>query len=350
MCACKHFKTILGHSQQASTVLAEMGVASEAQIRRAGRWNAEKMEGCYLTTLPKDALRALAGFSACGGAFFLKRATVEIPSALLDAVFPALAKWEGVQVADIAGQGFLKLMAYLRSVLLQDAAMLESEFPTHLLWSHALFKSTTFQEYTCAVREATRTVPDAVIDSVQAALPVMTNVYKSGMEYVNDRLSQIDRRLGVLEGRLISMDGKIDGIITNGFKIVFNTPSTPEDISAGHPSNGVPSGSSPLEYKLSRSLKTVRDVWMEYTAGVNGGPAIRQLEQQHGNRWRKDETERRFFSRRKVYYDAIALASSELNISVDQVVTLLGAHQAKGKMSLDAFSKLLKNPGAVELC
>lgn len=31
-----------------------------AQIRRGGRWNADQMTGCYLTTLPSAFLRGIA--------------------------------------------------------------------------------------------------------------------------------------------------------------------------------------------------------------------------------------------------------------------------------------------------
>ncbi|KAL3690979.1 hypothetical protein R1sor_004630 [Riccia sorocarpa] len=43
--------------------MAELGGASESQIRRLGRWNNQAMENCYLTSLPREALRTLAGFS-----------------------------------------------------------------------------------------------------------------------------------------------------------------------------------------------------------------------------------------------------------------------------------------------
>jgi len=43
--------------------MAERAGASESHLRRLGRWNVGAMEGCYLTALPRDAMRSLAGFS-----------------------------------------------------------------------------------------------------------------------------------------------------------------------------------------------------------------------------------------------------------------------------------------------
>lgn len=50
-----HAKTHVGRGSRAR--IAELGGASEAQIRRLGRWNNQAMENCYLTALPREALR-----------------------------------------------------------------------------------------------------------------------------------------------------------------------------------------------------------------------------------------------------------------------------------------------------
>ena len=34
-----------------------------SQIRRGGRWNADQMTGCYLTTLPQAFMHGIADFS-----------------------------------------------------------------------------------------------------------------------------------------------------------------------------------------------------------------------------------------------------------------------------------------------
>lgn len=57
---CGIDSTVWAHANRDSAAkLAEAAEASEAQIQRAGRWNGEEMEGCYLTKLPKNAMREL---------------------------------------------------------------------------------------------------------------------------------------------------------------------------------------------------------------------------------------------------------------------------------------------------
>lgn len=51
-------KTHIGRG--AGARLAEVNGASDGSIRRAGRWNQQAMEGCYLTNISRDVVRSLA--------------------------------------------------------------------------------------------------------------------------------------------------------------------------------------------------------------------------------------------------------------------------------------------------
>lgn len=95
----------------------------------------------YLTGLPLQFLRSMAGFGLKPGKFSLPRATFEPPLSLQQQVFPWLEFWEervrlrsqgklwregGLDQEDLALRGFIKLMKYLRVVLLQDMAVLQA--------------------------------------------------------------------------------------------------------------------------------------------------------------------------------------------------------------------------------
>jgi hypothetical protein len=58
-----------------------MGIvcANEDQIRRQGRWNNTTMNGSYLSSLPREMLRSIAGFPTNGRLFYLARAALDIP-------------------------------------------------------------------------------------------------------------------------------------------------------------------------------------------------------------------------------------------------------------------------------
>ncbi|KAL3690978.1 hypothetical protein R1sor_004629 [Riccia sorocarpa] len=54
----------------------------------------------------------------------------------------------------------------------------------------------------------------------------------------------------------------------------------------------------PRKYKLSRGTAIVLDLWREWTEGIGGGPAVKDLERNRGSTW-CEGNERRFFNRRK---------------------------------------------------
>jgi hypothetical protein len=72
--------------------MADLGGASESDISRAGRWDMSCMNQYYLTTLPRETMRVLAGFTAEPGTFWLAR-DVDPPSALEKMVFPDVDLW-----------------------------------------------------------------------------------------------------------------------------------------------------------------------------------------------------------------------------------------------------------------
>ncbi len=94
----------------------------------------------YLTGLPLQFLRSMAGFGTEAGNFCMPRANYIPPLSLQQQVFPWIESWDerillfkqrkgwsdGGLDEDLALEGFIKLMRYLRVVLLQDMAVLQT--------------------------------------------------------------------------------------------------------------------------------------------------------------------------------------------------------------------------------
>jgi hypothetical protein len=49
-------------------------------------------------------------------------------------------------------------------------------------------------------------------------------------------------------------------------------------------------------YRMNRQLDSVHQIWTEYKGGLDGGPAVWELEASYGRSWRKSNTETKFFS------------------------------------------------------
>jgi Centromere DNA-binding protein complex CBF3 subunit, domain 2 len=82
-------------------------------------------------------MRSMAGFKPDGMGDYLPRAQVQSPDSLLRALWLWIDAWFHPDPAgpqdpdqdDMAGQGFLRLLAELRAILLQDSVLLRREFP-----------------------------------------------------------------------------------------------------------------------------------------------------------------------------------------------------------------------------
>ena len=105
----------------AGAKMAELLGVKEDQISRAGRWIYSQMIGCYLTSLPLDFMRRMAGFFGIGS-FEIKRAIITPPDELLTLIWPELDQWKGKfgtndgQIDDLAAGGSaLCYINYVRS-------------------------------------------------------------------------------------------------------------------------------------------------------------------------------------------------------------------------------------------
>ncbi|SAM07479.1 hypothetical protein [Absidia glauca] len=62
------------------------------QMRRHGRWNIITINGAYLTNLPRELVRSMAGFPTYGRFFYIARATLNPPTSLCKKLFPAIGE------------------------------------------------------------------------------------------------------------------------------------------------------------------------------------------------------------------------------------------------------------------
>jgi hypothetical protein len=77
----------------------------------------------------------------------------------------------------------------------------------------------------------------------------------------------------------------------------------------------------PVVTALAKAF-TVRDAWREWKEGITGQPAVRELEEAWGSRWRPGNGVRVQFCRRKVIWDAV-LARTARGKSEEEAVAEL---------------------------
>ncbi|KAG2215455.1 hypothetical protein INT45_014291, partial [Circinella minor] len=151
--ACLHSKAKTHAMRSAAARMAEIGGSSKGAIHCAGRWNTSSLTTAYLTNLPHELLRTLAGFPTEHGYFYLSRANVQPPEGLCKKIFKFIDYWrqkldEGnVEQVSCAADMFLKLLDRLRVVFLQDSVLLKKRYPHHYLWNHPLFQSELYKDF-----------------------------------------------------------------------------------------------------------------------------------------------------------------------------------------------------------
>ncbi|GAA5993925.1 hypothetical protein JCM5350_005476 [Sporobolomyces pararoseus] len=151
---------------------ASMYNATEQDTKAHGLWrDGSSFRQCYMRELPISAMAALAGFDGQQvDKYWIARADIEPPPELAASIFPWLeqerksyeARAEGDSHAvDFALDGFLKVLTWFRSVLLQDLAILRERYPSAPIFSLAPFNTPGFDIYANALTAAVSAAKDA---------------------------------------------------------------------------------------------------------------------------------------------------------------------------------------------
>uniref|UniRef100_A0A093XJK8 High-osmolarity-induced transcription protein 1 n=1 Tax=Talaromyces marneffei PM1 TaxID=1077442 RepID=A0A093XJK8_TALMA len=387
-------KTHSGRSGGAQ--VAELQGVDENSIRRAGHWNQDAMSNCYLAALPRDFLRTMAGFRPGDHKnYYLPRATITPPESLVRALWPWVDAWliwfqqedtcikdidpildlppqpplvqagkQQIDSNDLAAQGFLKLLQQLRIILLQDAVFLQIEMPSHSMWKHSLFQRSDFKAFAQELLQSIRTTQTPYEIQLQQSMPAIAdriiNTEHSLQQTMSlnqlqllDHLRTISSQVNDLISGQVSFTVRANGLESGLEQYTLAQDSIQPNIDQkNQPINedSILEQSQPIpaafstempSYTLSRTIKTVRELWAEWTIGLNGQLAVQALEQQYGAKWRSESKERVMFRRRKIIIDEI-YARTKDGTPVIKAVEALELIQARMKCSLAKLGDFLK--------
>jgi len=357
----------------ASAQNADLAGVSEASIRRAGRWtNGDQITSYYLTSLPREFMRAAADFDPdWPGSYYIPRATATPPPSLAAAVWPEVESWKARLESreaeqDKAAGAFLELLSWLRLVLLQDAPFLMAEFPDHPIFESSVFHSLEFSVFAARVRETSRDIQDPHSIAIEKAIPAISEKLRILAAQLStiDRLS-LQRHQEVVE-RLERLERKIDNLSHVSCNISITPPSRHASQEQGSPpqaitpplpqslgqvarsplepitlnSNSHSSNQPPRLYRLPRKTTSIVELVRIWREGIAGMPSIISLEQRWGARWRP-VSEKAFYSTRKVIIDEVARRAAAEGLTEYEVAKQMDCE--KGSASLDKVMKLIRS-------
>ncbi|KAF4621784.1 hypothetical protein D9613_012121 [Agrocybe pediades] len=209
--------------------------ASGLEVKALGNWRTGDLYSeVYDRSLPTRAMLASALFNADEPrSYVLPRAHLVPPPSILSSLFPWVESEKeayegrvnkyGPKAVDIALRHFLDLVAYLRVVLIQDAAILYQKHPNNALWNYAPFNGNEFRDFSQqshkiieqAALEATenfKRLPEQVAATIHATLE--SSQIQRRLEH-EDLISQLTFMRGFLSnlpaGRSSRKRGRNDG-------------------------------------------------------------------------------------------------------------------------------------------
>lgn len=103
------------------------------------------------------------------------------------------------------------------------------------------------------------------------------------------------------------------------------------------PSATTPNGPPTYEY---RTVATVEEVWREYKEGIDGQPAIEDLDASWGSRWRPEPRGRTWYSRRKVIWDKI---KEFMNDGLDEAAAVREVERLRDGGTINKLIRLLQD-------
>lgn len=368
-------KTHAGRSSGAKT--AELRGVSEAQIRRAGRWNPDQMVGCYLDALPRKFMRSIAGHPAQMGCFNLPRA-VPPPPALLSMIWPELDQWvdSARKPKDLAGTGTVNLLVYLREVVLQDSAFLIDRYPGSPVWNHPVFRHPEYRPFTRRVlaRANGNEEPDRLTLLTQA-LPQFTEHLLTAEAR---HRAQLAEATAALTAEIAGLEARLTSAYTHHLRQTLAEATLQIRLPEARPAPApvpasalgpalvpavatvavpdlelepvlvddfrIPSAEeTPPEYRMSRAVKTVEALWQEWMTGLPGQPAVSALDARWGSQWRAGRrSEVQWYSLRLEVIREIRRLSKSRRIAEISAMHALAADHRQSSRSLDAFCKQLR--------
>ena len=155
---CAFLKIVLSHFLHFGRVTApaqcDLEEVNGSDTRALGNWKSDVFGNCYSTQLPLPAMRVMAGHDKRQGFHVNPRTTYfgdETHQELFKKIFPWIDN--AIDMIDPnkhkTATQFLSLMSSLRSVIIQDAAIMLLEGREHYIFDHnpEIFKSSLFIDF-----------------------------------------------------------------------------------------------------------------------------------------------------------------------------------------------------------
>ena len=88
------------------------------------------------------------------------------------------------------------------------------------------------------------------------------------------------------------------------------------------------------QYKMSKGIGTITDLWREWKYGLTGSPSTESLERRNGPAWCATKADRRFFNRRKLVIDSIESKARQMSGELSETASFVAQQFEQQRASL----------------
>ncbi|OXH30154.1 hypothetical protein J009_03787 [Cryptococcus neoformans] len=280
-------------------------------------------------------------------------------------------------------------MDWFRSVLIQDAPFIRQLEPDLFVWKHPVFSTPTFLAFEARVLAEAQSAEARMSEDARQLIPELSDYLSTNFTALfkatynidttltglaasvanNSKLIQEERRAekydallndigdafhamarrqhsGSISSRsnVNAQESQTTGVL-EGHHHAGPNPSSSSNSIASQPNSASGSGDlvqlEALVYKMDRDVGDVLELWDEYIVGRNGRLPVREMSQR--NEFRKNEAEKKMFSRRKPIYEAIRELARGMNMSEREAAGLIEEYRTKNSMGLNKLSNVVKD-------
>jgi hypothetical protein len=218
------------------------------------------------------------------------------------------------------------------------------EFPGHLIFQNPVFETPEYRAFELRVRSALAMAveQDPHTIAIQRAIPAvndrlrtMTGVIQNGQASHAQALCSLEDLLLTtrIEQRIESIASALSEFIRGSFHFVprgcqlapitgaSSLPSRPATLPNTALALAQATEAPQLQYRMSRTIQTIPELWQEWTVGLQGQPSIESLDELYGSSWRSGPaaaSERQFYSRRKTLIAEIRRLAAAIKAPPDK--------------------------------
>lgn len=243
------------------------------------------------------------------------------------------------------------------------------EFPKHPIFQDPLFGTTEYKQFELDVRNAVAVAvkEDPYTIAIQKAIPAVSDRLRTMTGVIQNGQVTHAQGLRSLESLIVGQMEQLTNTLTEVQGGCFTFQFTPRN-QLNATANALPTGATfgpaapaplPVEklakaaekpqYRMSRTVQTIPELWREWTVGLQGQLSIEKLDELYSSDWRSGPdaaAERQFYSRRKTLINEIrrlaAVEDPSRGDPYEIVVARLEEERRQAKASLNKVIDAIK--------